>query len=61
MKPDVLLADEPTSALDNIIALEVMRLLVQFLDRFGILLITHDEELASWCSDKIVRLDNENE
>lgn len=57
MKPDLLLADEPTSALDNVIALEVMQLLVQFLDRFGILLITHDEHLASWCSKTIINID----
>ena len=56
MKPDILLADEPTSALDNVIALEIMQLLVKFLDRFAILLITHDEDLALWCSDKIIRL-----
>jgi len=56
MKPKLLLADEPTSALDNITQLEVMRLLVKFLDRVGILLITHDEDLASWCSDRVVRL-----
>ena len=58
MKPDLLLADEPTSALDNVIALEVMQLLVKFLNRFGILLITHDEHLAKWCSDKIIRIDS---
>ncbi|YCK88653.1 ATP-binding cassette domain-containing protein [Sulfurospirillum sp. 1307] len=57
MKPELLLADEPTSALDNITGLEVMRLLVKFLDRVGILLITHDLDLASWCSNKIIRLD----
>ncbi len=57
MKPDLILADEPTSALDNITQLEVMKLLLRFLDRTGILLITHDEDLASWCSDKIIRLD----
>lgn len=56
-KPDLLLADEPTSALDNIIALDVMKLLIKFKDRFGILLITHDEDLALWCSDEIIRLD----
>ena len=56
MKPDLILADEPTSALDNITQLEVMKLLLKFLDRTGILLITHDESLASWCSDKIVSL-----
>jgi len=56
MKPDIVLADEPTSALDNITQLEVMKLLLKFLDRTGILLITHDESLASWCSDEIISL-----
>lgn len=56
MKPDLLLADEPTSALDNITGLHVMQLLMQFLDRVGILLITHDKQLARWCSDKTVEL-----
>lgn len=57
MKPDLLLADEPTSALDNIIALDVMKTLLEFIDRFGILLITHDEDLASWCSDNTIYID----
>ncbi|MEA3513174.1 MAG: ATP-binding cassette domain-containing protein [Campylobacterota bacterium] len=57
MKPDLLLADEPTSALDNIVALETMQMLINFLDRFGILLITHDKNLATWCSDKIINLE----
>jgi peptide/nickel transport system ATP-binding protein len=52
-KPKILLADEPTSALDNITALNVMKLLVKFLDRVGILIITHDEELAKWCCDEV--------
>ena len=56
-KPDLLLADEPISALDNVIALDVMKLLIQFKDRFGILLITHDENLALWCSDEIINLE----
>ncbi len=56
MKPDLLMADEPTSALDNIIQLNVMKLLMKFLDRVGILLITHDEELAVWSSDRIIRV-----
>lgn len=54
MRPKLILADEPTSALDNITALEVMKLLLNFLDRAGILLITHDLDLAKWCSDEIV-------
>ena len=57
MKPDLLLVDEPTSALDNIIAYDVMKLLVTLLDSCAILLITHDLNMASWCSDKIIRLE----
>ncbi|ATB69699.1 oligopeptide transport ATP-binding protein [Sulfurospirillum diekertiae] len=56
MKPALILADEPTSALDNITGLHVMQLLMQFLDRIGILLITHDKNLASWCSDRMIEL-----
>lgn len=58
MKPKLLLADEPTSALDNLTQLEVMKLLVKFLDKVGILLITHDADLASWCSDRIIVLED---
>lgn len=56
MKPDLILADEPTSALDNISQLEVMKLFVGLLDSVGILLITHDNDLANWCADRVVRL-----
>jgi peptide/nickel transport system ATP-binding protein len=56
MKPKLLLADEPTSALDNITAVEVMKLLVECLQDFSILLITHDLDLANWASDKIVNI-----
>ena len=56
MKSDIILADEPTSALDNIVQLDTMRLLVKFLGKVGILLITHDSDLAGWCSDKIIKL-----
>jgi len=58
MKPKLLLVDEPTSALDNIIAYDVMRLLIKYLDSCAILLITHDLDMAKWCSDKIIRLEN---
>ena len=56
MKPSLLLVDEPTSALDNVIAYEVMKLLVKYLNNCAILLITHDMTLATWCSDKIINL-----
>ena len=54
MKPDLLLLDEPTSALDNVIQLEVMNMLIKNLDGMGMLLITHDMELAQWCADEII-------
>ena len=54
MKPDLLLLDEPTSALDNVIQLEVMSMLVKNLDNIGMLLITHDMELATWCADEVI-------
>lgn len=57
MEPELLLVDEATSALDNIIAFDVMKLLIKYLDRCAILLITHDMSLASWCGDKIINLD----
>jgi len=56
MKPELLLLDEPTSALDNVIQLEVMRSLIKNLDTMGMLLITHDLELAKWCADDIIIL-----
>ncbi|WP_121628271.1 ATP-binding cassette domain-containing protein [Poseidonibacter antarcticus] len=58
MKPKLLLVDEPTSALDNIIAYDVMKLLIKYLDSCAILLITHDLDMAKWCSDKIIRLED---
>ena len=56
MKPNLLLLDEPTSALDNVIQLEVMHMLMKHLDRMGMLLITHDLELASWCADEVITI-----
>jgi len=59
MKPDLLLCDEPTSALDNITQLKTMKLLVELLDRVGILLITHDLDLARWMADRVIELDRD--
>ncbi len=56
MKPSLLLLDEPTSALDNIIQLEVMDMLIKNLPNMGMLLITHDIELAQWCGDEIIEI-----
>jgi peptide/nickel transport system ATP-binding protein len=59
MQPRLLLLDEPTSALDNVIQLEVMQLLLRRLDDVGMLLITHDMDLARWCADGIVGIGTE--
>ena len=56
MQPELLLLDEPTSALDNILQLETMKMIVDNLDRFGVLLITHDIDLAKWCADEIIEI-----
>ena len=58
LKPDSLLIDEPTSALDNIIAYDTMKLIVNLLSDCGILLVTHDIDMAYWCSNEIIRLEN---
>jgi len=56
MRPSLMLLDEPTSALDNVIQLEVMSLLMNSLDEMGMLLITHDLELAKWCADEVIMI-----
>jgi peptide/nickel transport system ATP-binding protein len=56
MKPKLLLLDEPTSALDNLNQLDIMKLIVENLDGMGVLLITHDANLAKWCADETIRL-----
>lgn len=56
MRPRLLLLDEPTSALDNQNQLEIMKLIVKHLGDMGILIITHDDALAHWCADEIIRL-----
>jgi len=57
MKPDLILCDEPTSALDNVIQLDVMKLMLKYLKQVGILLITHDMDLARWASDRIIKIE----
>jgi peptide/nickel transport system ATP-binding protein len=56
MKPKLLLLDEPTSALDNLNQLDIMKLIIQNLEGMGVLLITHDGDLAQWCADDIIKL-----
>jgi putative ABC transport system ATP-binding protein len=57
-RPAILLADEPTGNLDRSNALEVVRLLRELndTDRTTVLLVTHDEEMASRVAHRMVRL-----
>jgi ABC-type lipoprotein export system ATPase subunit len=56
--PDVVLADEPTGNLDSATAREVIDLLSEHVRARGttLLLVTHDEEMARSCTDRVVRL-----
>jgi len=57
-RPDILLADEPTGNLDSATAGEVIEVLMAHVRRQGntLILVTHDEELAGRCADRVLRL-----
>ncbi len=58
-KPRIIFADEPTGNLDKQTASEVMNLFFEYCknNSAGMILVTHDEELAHKC-DKVYRLEN---
>ncbi|HEX3083780.1 MAG TPA: ABC transporter ATP-binding protein [Pyrinomonadaceae bacterium] len=57
-RPRVLLADEPTGNLDSTRARELLALLREMVerDRLTVLLVTHDHELASSYSDRLIMM-----
>lgn len=57
-QPKVLLADEPTGNVDSTRAHELLKLLREMVDhdQLTILMVTHDRELASSFSDRIVMM-----
>ncbi|MGH7193038.1 MAG: ABC transporter ATP-binding protein, partial [Candidatus Saccharimonadales bacterium] len=57
-RPEVVLADEPTGNLDSATAREVIALILDHVRDHGatLILVTHDEELARQCTDRVVRL-----
>jgi putative ABC transport system ATP-binding protein len=58
-KPRIIFADEPTGNLDKHTANEVMNLFFEYIksNNAGLILVTHDEELAYKC-DKVYKLEN---
>jgi putative ABC transport system ATP-binding protein len=52
-QPRIILADEPTGNLDSETAIDVMKLLLRYSRKNGssLLLVTHDREIASMCSE----------
>jgi len=58
-QPNIIFADEPTGNLDKTTARLVMKVLLEYIssDNRGLVLVTHDEEIANMC-DKIYRLED---
>jgi len=56
VKPDILIADEPVSALDVSVQGQILKLLLDIRDKFGvaILFVTHDLRVAAQICDRIV-------
>src|SRR3989304_3662296 len=54
-EPDLLIADEPTTALDVTIQAQILRLLRDLRDRFGLalLLIPHDLRIVRKMADRV--------
>jgi predicted ABC-type transport system involved in lysophospholipase L1 biosynthesis ATPase subunit len=57
-RPRVVLADEPTGNLDSQTARQVITLILDHVREHDatLILVTHDEELAASCTDRIIRL-----
>ena len=57
-RPRVILADEPTGNLDSQTARQVIALILDHVREHAatLVLVTHDEELAASCTDRIIRL-----
>ena len=54
--PDILLLDEPTGALDSETSIQIMELLKEIANEKLVIMVTHNPDLASKYSTRIVRL-----
>ncbi|HEX6597099.1 MAG TPA: dipeptide/oligopeptide/nickel ABC transporter permease/ATP-binding protein [Acidimicrobiales bacterium] len=59
-RPDLLIADEPTTGLDLVTQADILHLLHDLKDRFGltVLLISHDVQMVLRVADRLVILEN---
>lgn len=55
-EPNIILADEPTGALDSNTSIQVMDILKEISKTKLVIIVTHNEELASKYSDRIIRV-----
>ena len=55
-EPKIILADEPTGALDSETSLQVMDILKKISDKYLIIMVTHNEELAQEYSTRIIKI-----
>jgi len=51
-QPEILLMDEPCAALDPLATLKIEELITHLRDRFTIVIVTHNMEQATRCSDR---------
>ncbi len=58
--PDILLADEPTGALDSDTSVQIMKLLKEIAKDKLVIMVTHNAELASEYSTRIVKISDGN-
>jgi ABC-type lipoprotein export system ATPase subunit len=54
--PDVLIADEPTGNLDSKNTIEIMNIIRSIADEKLVILVTHEESIASLYANRIIRL-----
>jgi energy-coupling factor transport system ATP-binding protein len=58
MQPAVIVLDEPTTGLDGKEAREVMEVLKELqLAGHTIIMVTHSNEIATECADRVIRMD----
>ncbi len=58
VEPEVLLMDEPCSALDPIATAKIEELMVGLKEHYTIVLVTHNMQQASRCSDRTAFFNN---